>query len=401
MPQWDRANSITVVRRRLWQYLSAKAVAEEIPSVAEGLFQLPRGDLRRLAAVHVALDPNTRAALDACARILRELPSSVVRSEVELVGAVRGPVSWDRTLYRQLVTADASRYVCRPPERRYDTPLARLVHLVLRRARGLSTLAGFRSSGRIAERIASVALEADHLLMHAKLSEVTQVESLPERTLVGLRRYRQTGPLIEFVRTAREAIDLLDPRRVEEVISSQVLAPLSDDALFELQAGFAIADALVASGYKEDRRLIDAEAVPFGTFHGAYNLTLWWQRSPWTAVFTGLGGRYKDTLDANGMSSASLRPDFLLSCASPPRLLMIEVKQTAVENAGPERRGVLEAMAYLHDLGAQLDGYPVPRALVIGWDASASPGISPIIVANQDRIAAAIDLVLTSWQEGA
>jgi hypothetical protein len=76
---------------------------------------------------------------------------------------------------------------------------------------------------------------------------------------------------------------------------------------------------------------------------------------------------------------------------------MIEVKQTAVESARPERRGVPEAMAYLHDLGTQLDNYPAPRALVIGWDAVASPGISPIVVTSQDRIAAAMGLVLASW----
>src|SRR4051794_33756951 len=83
------------VRARLWRYLSASSSPLDVAPLAERLFSLPPGELRRLSAVHLALQPATAEMLGAAARLLRELPSSVQRAEVELVGAVRPPVAWE------------------------------------------------------------------------------------------------------------------------------------------------------------------------------------------------------------------------------------------------------------------------------------------------------------------
>jgi hypothetical protein len=110
--------------------------------------------------------------------------------------------------------------------------------------------------------------------------------------------------------------------------------------------------------------------------------------------------KYAKILAKAEMSSMRLRPDFLLAAEEPKRLLMVEVKQTAVEDAKPERRGVVEAMAYIHDAEDLLTAYPYPHALVVGWDASATPEIGEeIAVANQGNLSVAIHKILHSWSQ--
>jgi hypothetical protein len=306
-------------------------------------------------------------------------------------------VSWQRTEHRQLVTADPTRFICRPAERRYDTPLARLVLLALRHISALGSLSMLKDRGATGARINEVCRRADRLVHHTKLAEVTEVAYLPERTLESLHRYRHTEPLIAFVRSAREAIDLLHPERLQSVITTQLLAPVSNDTLFEMLAGFELVDALIAHGYKQQVELITEERVPFAVLRGPLKLTVWWQRSVWTVLGDKDLSRYRRALVASQMPRQLLRPDFLLVAESPPRMLMVEVKQTEVEGAKPERRGLLEAMAYLHDVGSIIDLYPIPNALVIGWNADASPGLDPIVVTGQDEISEAVRIVLSAW----
>jgi hypothetical protein len=341
--------------------------------------------------------PETAKALDAAERVLRELPSSVIRSEHELVGAARGQVNWQQTQHRQLATADPTRFICRPAERRYDTPLARLVLLALRQISGLGPLAMLKDREAAGARINEVCRRADRLLNHTKLTEVTAVAFLSERTLESLHRYRHTEPLIEFVRSAREAIDLLHPDRLQSVITTQLLAPASNDTLFEMLAGFELVDALIAQGYEQRFGLITGAGVPFAVLRGPHNLTMWWQRSIWGVLGDKYLGRYRSALVASHMPLGALRPDFLLLSDLPPRLLVVEVKQTEVEGAKPERRGLLEAMAYLHDAGARIGIFPDPQALVIGWNADATPGFNRTVVTSQDEIPEAVNLILEAW----
>jgi hypothetical protein len=309
-------------------------------------------------------------------------------------------VNWQRTQHRQLATADPTRFICRPAERRYDTPLARLVLLALRQISGLGSLSMLKDKGATGARISEVCKRADRLLHHTKLAEVTEVAYLPERTLESLHRYRHTEPLIAFVRSAREAIDLLHAERLQSVITGQLLAPASNDTLFEMLAGFELVDGLIAQGYEQQFELITEEQVPFAVLHGPLQLTLWWQRSIWRVLGDKSLSRYRSALQASHMPLGTLRPDFLLVSESPARLLIVEVKQTEVEGAKPERRGVLEAMAYLHDAGSRIDAYPSPAALVIGWNADASPGLDRIVVTSQNEIENAVAMVLDAWRAG-
>src|SRR5262245_55872864 len=62
------------VREQAWSYLTAAAAPLQVASVAEDLFRLPRGDLRRLAAAYVGTSPEAGGMLDAAEQVLRELP---------------------------------------------------------------------------------------------------------------------------------------------------------------------------------------------------------------------------------------------------------------------------------------------------------------------------------------
>ena len=100
------------------------------------------------------------------------------------------------------------------------------------------------------------------------------------------------------------------------------------------------------------------------------------------------------------MTLAPLRPDLLLIPESPPRLLIIEVKQTETETSKPERRGLVEAMAYIHDAASILHQRPEPNALVVGWNASATPGFDSVVDTDQDHTLTAIELILDAWSRG-
>ncbi len=180
------------------------------------------------------------------------------------------------------------------------------------------------------------------------------------------------------------------------MVASQLLSPSSNDTLFEMLAGFAIVDALEALGYRRRVALITQGPVPFARLDGPGHLTLWWQKSIWSVVSPSDVSRFNSALNASHMSSSSLRPDFLLVSTSPPGLLIVEVKQSEVEFE-PERRGLVEAMAYIHDAGTVLSEFPEPHALVVGWNAKATPGLNSIVVTDQDQIESAIKLVLGAW----
>jgi hypothetical protein len=40
---------------------------------------------------------------------------------------------------------------------------------------------------------------------------------------------------------------------------------------------------------------------------------------------------------------------------------------------------------------------PKPNALVVGWNADASPGLDRIVVTSQDEIPGAVSLILEAW----
>jgi hypothetical protein len=94
---------------------------------------------------------------------------------------------------------------------------------------------------------------------------------LSERTLESLRLYRYSHPLIEFVRSYRSTVDELDARSLRTTIGSQLLAPKSGDALFELMVGFSMIDSLEELGLTRSPHLIASDiGFPFEQMNGPF-----------------------------------------------------------------------------------------------------------------------------------
>ncbi len=176
MSTWDRTAVAAELRPRLWRYLSGAAAVEYSAATTVSAMDLSRADLVRLHAAHLALRPSTTNPLSAAERLLTELPSTQATSRVELFGEVRGRVDWMRTSQRRTALADPTVFVCTPPERRYDTPLGRLLRLSLWCAAQLAELSQVPAKGPSGFAIHDVSARARRLLLHPKLSKVRRVE---------------------------------------------------------------------------------------------------------------------------------------------------------------------------------------------------------------------------------
>jgi hypothetical protein len=400
MTTFNPVEQAAKVRSRLWLHLSGSSVPSDLEPAIEDLFRLGRGDLRRLAAASLALQSETAEALVAVERLLRELPASALRREVELVGVVRTPVMWERTIMRQVALSDPSRFVCRPPERQYDTPLAQLLVLALRRFVALVDTAGLpvRAPPGAGARLADLRRDALLHLAHRKLHDVTAVRRLPDRVLASLRRHSLTGPVLEFNRRATEVLEDFSPAAIRKIVSEALLVPSKPDVLFELVVGFALLDAFRDHGYSLQRLALVPGRTPFARlWEGTREARLYWHHPLWSIHGDPSQSVYRRILADAGMTLRHLIPDFLIVQDEPRRVLIVEVKLTEREAYRADRRGILDAMAYLHDAGGELRGLPEPHALVVAWNAEGRPRQGRVLVADQDQIGAAVALILRQW----
>jgi hypothetical protein len=396
---FDAVAAAAEVGPRLWRHLSANSTPRDLSAVAESLFDLPPDELTRLTAAHLADLPATERMLKATPRVLRELPSSVERAEIETRNRIQQPVLWPRTVERQRATSDRARYICRPPERAYDTPLGRLVAATLDRCAELPEVAGLKDEGELGRTVAERAASARRFRGHAKLRDVREVGRMPDRMLVSLRRHREAVPLIDWAQMATEALDDRAPSVIREVIEKRLLPPSQAPRLFELFVGFRLLDALVAVGFEEiGMRLAPQSAVPFGRLRrGDETLEVWWGRTIWNIEGVTNDGRYGNVLAGAGLRVVGLKPDFVLRMRNPDRLAFVEVKLTEVEGTSPERRGIQDALLYAHDAESLLTGLPYPHGMVIAWNAQGKPTHGQIVVAPQGGIGEATETLLAGW----
>ena len=146
---WNRDRAIEDARPILWRYLSASATINRnghAPGQAiDAADDLSVQDLRRLLAAHLSVSGVTAEALFAAATLLRGLPPSVNRTKTTEYGLVKGRVDWQRTLERRAVTSDPTVFECEPIDKRYDTPLGRLIRL------GLAGIEDLRRQSRLSQ----------------------------------------------------------------------------------------------------------------------------------------------------------------------------------------------------------------------------------------------------------
>ena len=368
----------------------------------EELWQLPRGEFDQLLATHLALSREAASGIERIRELLPLLPSSVYRREEEVQGFVSGPVDWPRTQQRRVATADPTLFVCRPATRRYDTPPARLVHWVLTEVGGLASGSGLRDEGETGTAVHLVSDQARRLLLHPKLTGIRRPRLATEEKLKALEaRKPEFRPVTSLARLIRDGWYARDPFLVASVVEQRLLAPAKDDVLFELQVGFSLVDAFLDRGFEREAapRLLQPRrgALPFARLHSSLYgaLDVWWQRAIWSLEgMPPSRGKLRRILTDATMTQTSFRPDFILHLRDHDRPVIVEAKLTSKPEDTNEREGILESLAYLNDAETIVQELPLPRALVVAWNATGTPARSLVCVGDQDSVPAMVDVVL-------
>jgi hypothetical protein len=397
---------VSAVRSRAWTFLSGASHPSDIAPVTEDLFRLQRGDLRRLAALHVALSVEAGQMLRGVERLLRELPSSVTRSRIENRGPVRQPVLWRDTYSRRIQAGDRSIFVSAPAERRYDTPLARLVKRGLRSFDSAFELAAVsRTTGGIGDVLARRHGVAQRLLRHAKLRDVRDVSTLPTHAFRGALRHRHAAGVAAFVHLYQEAVEQQAPRAVQEVVSRQLLVPAHADRVLELYVGFEIIRAFEELGYEHDRmRVLPERSLPFARLlhREGDEVRIWYQRGLTMLAPKGATGEYGRALSLAGLRPNALRPDFMVVHERTQRPLLVEVKFTESEEDAPDRIGLKDALLYLQDGRTFLPSSKTPRVLVVAWNSRAVPNTdAEVAICSQASLHETVLTIADRWMSGA
>jgi hypothetical protein len=401
---WSQEAAIARIRPRLWNYLRSHGLEYQAGLFIERVFDLPPRSFEELVAAHLSLSEDASSALQAIDEVLPRLPATVARREEEMLGVVHGPVDWTRTIQRRTATADPTLFVCRPTERRYDTPAARLCAAGVAAIVRVTSSSDLRSEGNLGEIIALRGEHARRLRKHPKLTGTQGGARLRgEAVARACRRWPVLVAVARFIELVTRSLDDRDPGAVEEVVSKRVLAPARADDLFELEVAFEILDGLEARGFVEttpphvisDRSGTLPLIRMSSPDHG--ELSIWWERSFWR-VFAGppFNGLLREVLTAAGMTQSPYRPDLILDFEQQQRMFVVEVKATSVDGVAAERRGILEAFAYLLDAEAVFTDQPEPHALVVAWNATGEPAHSRVMVCDQASVGHALDVVLAS-----
>jgi len=220
--------------------ISAHTPSESTSALIEHVWQLPPGDFDRLAATHIGVHPSTRAMLDVAGDVLRRLPSSVARREEELRAEVRGPVAWVQTMQRRAATADPTVFVCRPTERRYDTPIGRIVKFALSECSRIAVRSQLQTRAKWAKAVWRKGRDAQRLLQHPKLAGVRLCSTRFPKLLDQVERRRpQLQPVIDFVRLIRAAFEEQDELVRFAPLSKRSCCHRGPARLFELEIGLA------------------------------------------------------------------------------------------------------------------------------------------------------------------
>jgi len=403
-PKWDRRQALADLRPLLSRFLRETAREYPIESYVDEIFQLPPGELDYLIATHIMLDRRTAEMLHAAADLIRFLPSSVSRTEEEFRATIRGPVDWSRTVRRRYATGDNTLFICRPTERRYESPLANLLAKSLRECEHLAALTPFdltrAKAGGIGEEVWLRSREAHRLRFQAKLASLAhgRIRDIAGATTDAIVRRRPAAKqLIDFLELINRAKYQRDPEIVADVIGQRVLAPSQADRLFELQVGLAIVEHLISRGFElvgPPRLLRRHIPLYAGRHQDGRQVQVWWQKETWSLFSEPPTAIRGATLRDADMADGPYRPDLIVIIDPPPRRLLVEVKVTEGSRTADERRGITEMLAYIFDAESVMADIPMPHGLVVAWNATGQPNRSRVMVSDQHNIGRAVDLLL-------
>lgn len=398
LPDWDYAAAVEEAEPVVWRYLSKSAVLLGGIDSHE-LQPLRTTDLRRLVGCHLVAHATANGLLDVVERLQKELPASVSRRRDTYYGHIRGRVAWSRTVQRRAATADPTAFVCEPVDRRYDTPLGRLIKLTLHCLGQLQTVAGIQPRrdgeplGHLGQCAAELGKTSRRLAKGPKLRQVRLVERNLLRHLDDtVARFPASRELVEFVDLFYRGISLVDPAALGELLRKQIFVPGSEDKLFELIVGLRLLEAVESCGYElaAPLAILPSSGAPFAELHSEHSTCqLWWQRSHWAVLPVASSlGRWSRVLSANQITDARpLMPDFVVDLPTENRTLLVEVKLSTV-GAQRERDGLRDVLAYLTDIETAAPQAREVQALVVAWNATGQPRDfgSTVMVTSQTRL---------------
>ena len=381
MTTWSRSGALAEVSDRLWRYLSAAATPEAASGAAEGLWKLSPGDMRRLVATRICTSDAAGRMLDAVEALLPRLSANTRLTEEEVIGRVTGPIDWRGTRRLQTASGDRTRFVCLPVSRHFDSPLGRLIVFALTKCQVMCDAAQLVGSpGQTDLIIEEVRKRSARLIQHTKLRGVPPHLG-NRRHLTTLQRRRGVAPIIEFAALYLDSYEALEFPVVKQVVEDQLLAPLEDDRLFELQVGFRLVTAFELCGFtSHPPTLIEpGSPAPLALLErDGQRVRIWWQRS--ALHLMGLdSGLYKDALTGAGLKASALLPDLTIEFPSTQRFVLVEVKHTATDRA-PVHAGVKDSLLYLVDAKEHFAHQPFPHAAVAALGAAAGSLDGRIIV---------------------
>ncbi|STX07150.1 hypothetical protein [Kocuria rosea] len=381
--RWDRGQALADIHKELHGYLSAAGTQTDLPLMLEHLLGFDHGYRRRLLALALLVNPATADAVKACERFLKQAVPQVSHKRQELQGVVRGPVLWEQTIQRRIATADPTVFVCRPAERRFDTPALRLVRLFLTRLILLEKNLPHINTPQAAIDCID---HAHQVLQSAKMTTTRRVRQLsPEMIAAVVNRHPQIEPVVDILPAIEDALQGGSSQVLLDTFFGGVLSPIPDSDVFELWVGFQLLALFRAHGAHVSAFPVErgTQKVPFARIQlRGRTVVMWFQVSYWSVIDSEQRGSYATALKIAGIKQSSLRPDFILQHLDDGSLRLVEVKLTISDGAAANS-GLRDCLAYLHDLKSSDISV---RALVVASNTTGEPALHEVAIAGPDSL---------------
>ena len=377
----ERDRILAEVADNLWRYVGRHACA--VPAAMHLLADLTGlsvESLETLRHLHLLLSGDVLQFIDeALPTLLRGLrpvaPPEAVAGRI----VVRGRIAWGATVAARARRGGGDRalHVAATPRPQYGTAEARLLVRTLNAlARSCARLSALVSSGEqgwtaLVERVATAVGRArSHRLLatvhvaEAAMADLAACRRSPRQAARTLARvYDHYCRLVEHP-TLSALVDALRQR---------VLAPLDDDALYELWALLGAATVFDEAGWTLDvAGLVGQAAVPF-TYRAPDGGTVARLRFGHTPAHWRRASRYCTVFDRYGLAGAVRRPDLIVELhrGRRRRHLLVEVKRTRDPQYIAD--SIYKVLGYLADFEAIFACQEGPHALLLLWE---GPGAS-------------------------
>lgn len=368
---------------KLWRFIQQHASLVEKNKIVENLTGLNQDQTRQLASIHLLLSSEIQELIEKIAPSIlsRISKSSRQRTEVER-GRINGKVNWTKTVIKQQTEKDPSLFVCVHRSPVFDLienkVLLYCLRYVFQIGQGL-----IRKELEISESISEEYLnelkkwmkkveyihnKGQRLLKNPMFRDITDLHGINMQQIEKTRKAR--GREYKSLAGIAELIIVQKNRPLEflnDVLSRQLLRPLSRDTLYEVAVVFKILDVFKANGWEEERFSLIGEGHKIFSIlqKGNAKINIYFQHIP--AQFVKDSG-YKELMKESNLSIHHRRPDILMEWVNKEntkRYSIIEVKRS--QNRGYLADGVYKLLGYIKDFETPLQDSPDSVGLLVGW----------------------------------